>query len=196
MDYYKNLEERVFEIIKKEIFTLPYFVYDNFFQNMRDLKKEITTKLPYDFQAMYDPETNTLFALEGITNAIMLVHEYLHMMSTNRTDIENNNYTCGYAECKNGNINNIGFNEGITQWLTCKFFGIPINENKWYVEETIIVDKLIKTWGENIIFSGYFKGGLEKLMSNLDSESQKKLREIIDLMSNNNQKESESKGQK
>lgn len=145
---------------------------ENYQRNVKTLKIETS-----DFKgarinnaASYNERENKIY-LRDLFASESLYHELFHVASTK---VEDNNVYSGISL----NNYNVGLNEGITQFLTEKYFK-KNEEIITYPYETIIAHLLYKIMDKELITS-YFKADIKSFFINLSKYL--KIEEIEDLI--------------
>lgn len=169
--------------ITKNAHNLSYFNSINYQKNIVSLKKGVISDkkvLSTNQLALYDAFSNSIivdfFELTNDINveqlALLLLHELVHMMSTNR---ELNKM--GYNDASLP----LTYNEACTQWITLKLFYDNNNfeqglaNNFIYPESVKALDKAINNGlNEEILFSGFFEANIHTSISLMNSEQKSK----------------------
>lgn len=141
-------------LLKKSILTLPYFDSTNYLNNVKSLQiKPGDIKTTKAFYVVY---SNTIL-LPSKTDTKLLLHELIHMASSNRTQLSKMSYTMGYEIVTENNKRITALNEGLTQYLVCKATDGNDKDNVTYPIETRIASMLIYIFGEEVIYKYFFK---------------------------------------
>lgn len=155
------------KIVNQKLPQLPYFNDVNFRKNAPNLKRYITNDvLPSNQFVVYLSPSNSIVVDESKLPheevpiealQLLIVHEYIHMASTNVKD-----QIIGF-ESKDLPIT---YNEALTQWLALKLcYGDKLEEaiqtNFVYPESVKKVNELIKAVGEEIIFNHFFESDIK-----------------------------------
>jgi len=173
-------------IIINDVLKLPYYNSINYDNNVKTFKRTLITnyenyidKLP---PAFYNSKDNTLYIGQVAFHPALLLHEMIHMLSS---DI--NKKICGYAN----NMEHYYFNEAATQYITRKYFGNQ-NDSNGYEEITDIFELMVKKYGEDKMFNGFFEADFNKFINPFNDEERKKINVAIKLI-NETMKEKEVK---
>ena len=163
------------ELIKK-IYNLEYFDKTNYEKNIKDLGFSIINDdnnylFTETIAVFYSPQENKIFIDESLMNegllseevmGVVMLHELLHMASTNRK-----NYKSGF----NHKALPITYNEGCTQYLAIKLYYDDLEKgietNSFYPESTKAIKHIVDLLGENKIFNGYFTADPRKAADGL-----------------------------
>lgn len=187
----KNVNNKLIEKLQK----LKYFNSTNFNKNIVTFKRFLISgeKISTDGQlALYSSKLNTLIIDEYNLNEnisdeqleILILHEYLHMAST---DLEKQ--VIGFES----EAMPITYNEALTQWLTLKLYYGQKNikeailKNKIYSESVIRIDSLIEKIGEENIYTGFFEADIKKNLKQIPKEFKSILLDEILSFGNSNE---------
>ena len=171
----KKATQKVNKIVLEKLQELPYFNNTNFNENLKTFKRDLIygEKLTTDGQlALYSSRLNTLFIDENNLDEIisdellelLILHEYLHMASTNQEK-----QIVGFES----EAMPVTYNEALTQWLTLKlYYGQEnmqeaIRNNIIYPESVKRVDSIIANVGEENVFNRFFEADIKKNISEL-----------------------------
>ena len=189
----KNINKKFTEGLQK----ITYFNSANLNKNSVTFKRLLVKgeKISSAGQlALYSSKLNTLIIDEYNLNEnisdeqleILLLHEYLHMAST---DLEKQ--VIGFESFAMP----MSYNEALTQWLTLKlyygenFIKENLQNNQIYSESVIRIDSLIEKIGEENVFYGFFEANIDKNLKNMPKEFKSIwLDEILYLGSSNEEK--------
>lgn len=165
----EKITRNINDIITNKVFNLPFFNKNNYNINIKTFKRTLITdyenyinKLP---PAFYNSKDNTIYIGQIVFHPALLLHEMIHMLSS---DIDKK--ICGYAD----NMEHYYFNEAATQYLTRKFFGNQNNSNG-YDEITDIFELMVKKYGENVMFNGFFEASFNKFIEQFNEVERKKV---------------------
>lgn len=180
--------------IMNNVNKLSYFNPTNYQKNISSLKKIIISDekaFSTNQIALYDSFSNSIivdfFELTSTITveqlALLILHELVHMMSTNR---ELNKI--GYSD----DSLPLTYNEACTQWITLKLFYDNNNfeqgltSNFIYPESVKELDRAINNGlNEEILFSGFFEADIHLSIALMSSEQKSKWLDLIMKMSIN-----------
>ena len=163
----RTADNNAFDAIIGAAVEYEWIKLDNFVKNMRGLHRSLVTDRffgennPYSI-AVYIMQTNTLvvdkhnFSNLIYHNFTLILHEYVHILSSNLEK-----FITGYQIDEEHKM----FNEAATQWLVCKILGIDVNDNPIYTEPTKMFDDLVRVFGEEKMYSGFFDADYSKFLS-------------------------------
>lgn len=174
----KKATQKVNKIVLEKLPKLPYFDNTNFNENVKTFKRDLIygEKLTADGQlALYSSRLNTLFIDENNLDEnisdeqleLLILHEYLHMAST-----DTEKQIVGFES----DAMPVTYNEALTQWLTLKlYYGQDnmekaIQNNIIYTESVKRVDSIIANVGEENVFNRFFEADIRKNISELPKE--------------------------
>jgi|GEM_PF-6265118 len=184
----EQVDENVHKILTSKLSSMESFNSDNYNKNAGTLKKvlldefvELKEGVPFS-SAIYVISENTIYISKKNFSATLVCHERLHMASANREK----NIT-GYA----GDPNLFAFNEAATQWLTLSAFSpnaevsnVP-NGNNDYVYVTKLFGELVRKYGEDKMYNGYFEADFNKFINGLSEDEKADVYKSIELMNAN-----------
>lgn len=163
------------QVVGKCITNIPNFNEKNLVDvlNRGDFSVSINPNLRE--RGHYSIASNTFALREDFdTNLPTALHEFLHLTSTpqkiNFTD--SNNYDHETGICEYGKENGESYqyatqlNEGITEWLTQKYFGGAYRGS--YFFESKIASILDRTVFEGKLTESYFEGNTDKIFETLE----------------------------
>lgn len=184
--------------IVNNVNKLSYFNPTNYQKNISSLKKIIISDekaFSTNQIALYDSFSNSIivdfFELTSTITveqlALLILHELVHMMSTNR---ELNKI--GYSD----DSLPLTYNEACTQWITLKLFYDNNNfkqgltSNFIYPESVKELDRAINNeLNEEILFSGFFEADIHLSIALMNSEQKSKWLELITKMVTSSEEE-------
>ena len=192
MDIIRNAYNRATQLVTK-IYDLSYFDKTNYEKNIHDFEPVLVTEkdsklFGQNELALYYPIINKLciqesLLHEGVLNeditCLVMLHEMLHMASTNREKQETGFNHEAYP---------ITYNEGLTQYLALKIYYDNIEEaiknNIIYPESTTYVKKIIDELGEEKVFNGFFKAKARESVEKFSPKELDKFTETIMALTN------------
>ena len=172
----KNASNKALSLLSK-LKDLKYFDNTNYENNIKDIKftlvSEDDAKIFNNNQlALYHLDTNSIYVRESMLNSsvlnedfvcMLLLHELIHMASTNRKKNKN-----GFSH----DALPITYNEGCTQYITLKILydnmEEAINNNTVYPESTKAIKDAVDSLGEEKMFDGFFSCDVRKHADNLN----------------------------
>jgi hypothetical protein len=162
----ESITKNVNAIVNQEILTLPYFNGKNLNKNYPTFRRVLLEECikygdePFSL-GLYNSYDNTLYLSQHCIDAWLLCHEMVHMLSA---DIERK--IVGYAD----NHNLVAFNEAATDWLVSRCFNINSLKGSIYPEITKVFDTLVKRYGEEKMYNGFFEANFQKFYTSLSTE--------------------------
>ena len=143
-----NLEDLIYNLNTLKIVTMP----TNF--------KEINFKNKKGHSCVYDSDKNRLLVLNDNIDSFHIYHELFHLLSTyHEKDIVCSGLS-QYNKNNNMSLGN-GINEGYTQLLKERYFGIDNDEKNYYSLEKHIVKHLEIIVGQRAMEKRYVNGDLK-----------------------------------
>ena len=136
--------------------------------------KEFIIKGIKDNPCGYYPESNKILLIKDNVKDYHLYHELFHMLSTYRSD---NTIYSGFSQGNRKTYVTIGdgLNEGYTQLLKERYFGIDDNESYFYMLQKHIAKHLEIIVGRRTMEKLYVNADLEGLVNQLEKYCNKEV---------------------
>lgn len=168
---YKNELFKFHEII---VNYFPIYDLDIFIEKLYSLKieskvtnlKDLLAKSNGGHSCVYYPEDNKIFLIKQDVKDYHIYHELFHLLSSYE---ENNIVYSGFSQCNNKEYTSIGngINEGYTQFLKERYFGVDEKEINYYMLQKHIAKHLEIIVSQRKMESMYAEADLLGLISEL-----------------------------